>query len=187
MTETLGLSEQYLLSGYWALVTLTTVGYGDITPSNRPEMAYASLAVLVGALGFAYIVGEIGTLIANLDKQSQLLEEKLTALRSYLHWRGIPRDLSLRTRRYYEHYYSQRDIFDEQTILKNLNPRLNTEIITYILKDTLGRLALFRTLSHDFQLACFPKLRPGKFRPGEVIFYSGEVPHDLVGQPDPHV
>ena len=70
----------------------------------------------------------------------------------------------LRTRRYYEHYYSQRDIFDETAILGNLNPRLNAEIITFILKDTLGRLPLFTHLSRDFQLACFPSCGPRSSR-----------------------
>ena len=158
---------------------LTTVGYGDLVPTNRAEMIYASVAVLVGALCFAYIVGAIGSLVASLDQQSSILEEKLDALKEYLVWRGVPRDLSLRTRRYYEHYYSQRDIFDETAILGNLNPRLNAEIITFILKDTLGRLPLFTHLSRDFQLACFPKLRPEKFKKGDVIFHAGEEPRDL--------
>ena len=173
------LFDQYLVSVYWALVTLTTVGYGDLVPTNRAEMIYASVAVLVGALCFAYIVGAIGSLVASLDQQSSILEEKLDALKEYLVWRGVPRDLSLRTRRYYEHYYSQRDIFDETAILGNLNPRLNAEIITFILKDTLGRLPLFTHLSRDFQLACFPKLRPEKFKKGDVIFHAGEEPRDL--------
>ena len=172
-------SDQYLISVYWALVTLTTVGYGDIVPTNPLETLYASVAVIVGALCFAYIIGDIGSLIASMDKQAAVQEEKIAALKEYLAWRGIPRELSVRTRRYYEHYYRHKDIFDETEILDNLNPRLNQEIVSFILKDTLGKLPLFKTLSRDFQIACFPKLRPGRFKPGEIIFNRGEVPEDL--------
>ena len=45
---------QYLYSVYWALTTLTTVGYGDITPTNNLERLYSLFALLTGALVFGY-------------------------------------------------------------------------------------------------------------------------------------
>lgn len=91
--------KQYLYSLYWALTTLTTVGYGDITPSTDIERQYATSALLVGAMVFAYLIGEIGGLIATFDRQAVLVEEKMDAVKEYLQWREIPRDLSIRVRR----------------------------------------------------------------------------------------
>ena len=53
------LSQQYLFSIYWALTTLTTVGYGDITPANDSERTFVTFTLLGGSLVFAYILGDV--------------------------------------------------------------------------------------------------------------------------------
>lgn len=45
-------SELYLGGLYWAAMTMSTIGYGDVVPSNAIEMLYATLSMVCGA--FAY-------------------------------------------------------------------------------------------------------------------------------------
>ena len=69
--------HRYVYSIYWALTTLTTVGYGDITPTNDLERAYTLGALLIGALLFGYLLSSVGSMIANLDSRSNMVETKL--------------------------------------------------------------------------------------------------------------
>lgn len=45
---------RYICSLYWAVVTMTTLGYGDITPVTTAEKVVAIFIILIGATLFAY-------------------------------------------------------------------------------------------------------------------------------------
>ena len=49
-----------------------------------------------------------------------MVEQKMQAVKEYLEWRELPKDLVIRIRRYYEHYYTKRAIFNETEILSDL-------------------------------------------------------------------
>ena len=87
-----------------------------------------------------------------------------------MQWRSLPKDLVIRIRRYYEHYYTRRAVFDETDILTQLNPQLHAEVVNYILNDSLGQLPLFAKLNPDFKLELFPLLKPISFAPGDIVY-----------------
>lgn len=56
---------------YWAIVTLTTVGYGDIAPSTTLGQAVASVIMI---LGYGVLAVPTGIVSAEMVKQDQILK-----------------------------------------------------------------------------------------------------------------
>ena len=68
---------QYLDAIYWALTTLTTVGYGDVVPHNNMERAYTLVVLLVGAIVFGFLLSSLGELLSNVDPTRVRIDEKM--------------------------------------------------------------------------------------------------------------
>ena len=63
--------DQYAYSLYFTYSTMLTVGYGDITPTNRLEIVGSIFTQIFGVIFFAFIINEIGTTLSHIRKESE--------------------------------------------------------------------------------------------------------------------
>ena len=57
---------RYVVAVYWAIVTITTTGYGDVLPVTETERLFAIFVALLGAVVFSYSVGTISLLVSQV-------------------------------------------------------------------------------------------------------------------------
>ena len=62
-------SFKYVVSLYWAITTITTVGYGDITPQNEVEYVFSLVVMVMGSLFFGYSLTFIATIFDKIHKE----------------------------------------------------------------------------------------------------------------------
>ena len=53
----------YTIGLYWAVTTITTVGYGDISATNTAERIAASIIMIIGVVAFSYSTGMLSSII----------------------------------------------------------------------------------------------------------------------------
>jgi len=67
----------YLIWLYFAITSLTTVGYGDISAFTTAEMIIAMLWMMFGVGVYSFIVGTLSSVLSSMDAKTEMVETKL--------------------------------------------------------------------------------------------------------------
>lgn len=163
---------------YWAITTLTTVGYGDITPIGVTQTYYTMAAMALGAASYGYIIGNVASLLANLDviRSRHLL--RIETANHFMRDRQVPRDLQSRVRDYYNYMWESR-MGQETEMLDGLPRPLHVEIALHLNRPILEKVPLFEGADERFFRELVLYLKPMIVVPGQHLMRRGEVGHEL--------
>jgi len=93
------MSRQYVASVYWALQTLSTIGYGDVRPRSVYEIAFALFAIFCGIVMYCILLNRILIVYAKIHVSTSMWDEKILKLSNLLHRENSSADFAERCRR----------------------------------------------------------------------------------------
>ncbi len=114
---------------YFALTTLSTTGYGDITPRNNLETFWQWVVVLTGACIFAGAIGAFSAFFQHLDKAgNSSFKVHMHTISNYMRERDIPSELQDAVQVYFQKLWSKNRVLDMKELLSPLSPSLQIEL-----------------------------------------------------------
>jgi voltage-gated potassium channel len=181
----------YIKAIYFVITTLSTVGYGDITPNTDLGRIFTMSTMVVGVGCYGILIGQVSTMMLESDKRTEATREKLQALTSLLKYYDIPPELQDQAFKIYKHMLSRQVSEDEQKVMQELPKGLQSELQIYMNMKPLANVSLFNGVSSESLKDIAKNMEQVFLSPNEAIIRTGEIGHEMFvighGSVDVHV
>ncbi|CAD8123179.1 unnamed protein product [Paramecium sonneborni] len=161
--------ERYVVSFYWSIVTMTTIGYGDIIPVNLTERIFVIFMTMISSATFAYTVNNIGGIFQDFSKQSVQLKNNMNQLNRFLRSQNVSDDLQIKFRRYFEYLWSK----PSQKVIQfaDLIPRnLKDQMIVDVNIKILNQISYFQNFSQPLLTKLCMHLEEKQIQSNDYLF-----------------
>lgn len=172
------LVHQYIFCFYWSTLTLTTIGEVPM-PDRDEEYLFVVIDFLIGLLIFATIVGNIGSMITNMNAARAEFQHKMDSVKQWMKFRRVNKELEDRIIKWFDYLWDNRQTLDEDAVTAILPDRLKAETAIYVHLETLKRVQLFQDCEPDLLVQLVLKLKLQVFSPGDFICRVGDVGKEM--------
>lgn len=166
---------QYVASLYWALTTVTTVGYGDISPSTTSSRLFAIAAMVIGGAFYGFVVGSITHVVTTWSMNERLYFERMSEVQAWLDFHRFPPALHRRVRMYFANQLRHRPPPDEDHILSHLPPELQSTLSDLIVSREVRMNPLLKGLPANVLSRLSRCIQRITVEPGEQVVAYGEL------------
>ena len=172
------LTRKYIYSFYWSTLTLTTIGE---TPQPEEDIEYLFVVVdfLIGVLIFATIVGNVGSMITNMNATRAEFQQKMDGVKQYMEFRKVSKELEQRVIKWFDYLWINKQSLNEEEVLGALPDKLKAEIAIHVHLETLKRVALFQDCEPGLLVELVLKLKLQVFSPMDYICRKGDIGKEM--------
>ncbi|CAI5765584.1 potassium voltage-gated channel subfamily H member 3 [Podarcis lilfordi] len=168
------LRSAYITSLYFALSSLTSVGFGNVSANTDSEKIFSICTMLVGALMHAVVFGNVTAIIQRMYARRFLYHSRTRDLRDYIRIHRIPPPLKQRMLEYFQATWSASNGIDTRELLQSLPDELRADIALHLHKELL-QLPLFEGASRGCRRSLSLSVRTSFCTPGEYLIRHGDA------------
>ena len=167
---------RYLRSLYWALTTITSVGYGDMCPSTNKEIEFMILVEIGGAAFYAIIFSNMAVYVASLSAVHERYLEKIQSISEQMRHLDLSLHMQHKVEMYFEYLYLRHKALldDDDYFFRELPTPLERQITTYLHSETVSGVHLFEGCTPEFVSELARRLKPLIVTPHQYIVHKGE-------------
>ncbi|KAJ8555400.1 hypothetical protein K7X08_012896 [Anisodus acutangulus] len=170
----------YTYSMYWSVVTLTTVGYGDLRAHNSGEKIFVIFYMLFNIGLTAYLIGNMTNIIVhNVARTfSMFLKCRGTPSMIYASKNRLPEGIKEKMLAHLTLSFKTAELQHEE-VLEDLPKAIRSSISQHLFHTTLENTYLFKGVSGDFLVQLVSEIKAEYIPPKVDIIIQNEIPTDF--------
>eukprot|EP00397_Hematodinium_sp_SG-2012_P001535 GEMP01001538.1.p1 GENE.GEMP01001538.1~~GEMP01001538.1.p1 ORF type:complete len:1129 (+),score=163.90 GEMP01001538.1:174-3560(+) len=162
-------SRLYLICFYWSVMTITSIGYGDISPVSPFEYIMAILLMWVLGVLWAFCIGSFCGIISTMDPTGTAFTNTIDDVNRMMEKQFLGQSLKRRVRQFFFH---SADLYQSQSfqeILEQMPSGLQEEVVRYTNDRWIRRIHWTKNCSDAFAAGLAKHIFPLVYAQNEEI------------------
>ena len=150
-------------------MTLTTVGYGDVTPVNMVEYMVVTFMMISGGFLWAYIIGGLCSLVSNMNLDKLEFQQDYDRINDMMSDMNLDNTHRTEIRSYLFQCEASRKRESYKEIITQLSDTQKKELAKFQATVDLSEITIFSNLSENFILKLYTRLDRAVYAPREFL------------------
>ncbi|XP_074553406.1 potassium voltage-gated channel subfamily H member 6a isoform X1 [Halichoeres trimaculatus] len=169
------IKDKYVTALYFTFSSLTSVGFGNVSPNTNPEKIFSICVMLIGSLMYASIFGNVSAIIQRLYSGTARYHTQMLRVKEFIRFHQIPGGLRQRLEEYFQHAWSYTNGIDMNAVLKGFPECLQADICLHLNRSLLQHCKAFRGANKGCLRALAMRFRTTHAPPGDTLVHSGDI------------
>ncbi|XP_078397348.1 voltage-gated inwardly rectifying potassium channel KCNH2-like [Cetorhinus maximus] len=169
------IKDKYVTALYFTFSSLTSVGFGNVSPNTNSEKIFSICVMLIGSLMYASIFGNVSAIIQRLYSGTARYHTQMLRVREFIRFHQIPNPLRQRLEEYFQHAWSYTNGIDMNAVLKGFPDCLQADICLHLNRTLLQHCKAFKGATKGCLRALAIKFKTTHAPPGDTLVHAGDV------------
>jgi hypothetical protein len=139
--------DRYVAALYWSVMTLTSIGYGEMTPLNTTERVLCSIYMLLSGMMWTYVIGTVAAIATTLNPNQILYEQTMDQLNYFMRERQLPYAMRMTLRDFFQLSRRVNQLNDDADLLDKMSPLLQGAVALAANQMWIDQIWFLRGLS----------------------------------------
>ncbi|KAL5975257.1 RAC-alpha serine/threonine-protein kinase [Asimina triloba] len=161
----MALWKRYVISMYWSITTLSTLGYGDLHPANPGEMIFDVFYIMFNLALTAYLIGNMTNLVVQATSRTKEFRDTVQAASAFAQRQQLPGRLQEQMMAHLSlKYRTDSEGLQQQEIMDRLPKAIRSSISHYLFYSLVDKVS---------------EMKAEYFPPKEDVILQNEAPTDF--------